>query len=480
MLRVFVLKEGKEPGQGVAYLDDGTMVVVDQGKRAIGRTIEVAVTSVLQTTAGKMIFCRWPEADRDARAKRGARRAASAGATPATAATYRGEKRRDADPRTARRRCAPGRERRRRLGAGGQRVLGPRTSTRQGVAPRRWVGRSRFFLVRVPLALALTAAYASAAASPRSRTARGRTTRRIGGAWSRLLLRLLRVDVRASGLEHVPAGPAVYAANHASALDIFVVFGHLPADFRIVYKGPCPSCRWWAGRSCSAGTSRSTAATPSARGEHRPPPPGGSAGGRASSSSRRARAAPTAPSGLFKRGSFGLAIDTGVPVVPVSLVGAKAACLTASRASARARSGWCSTRRWPAAEADARRQADERSAVPRCAVASPRRWARGARPATEPQDDGDGGSSRPPTAAPQMTCGRGRRPSDRGRNAPRTGGAPRRGRVARRARRRRRSTPFVTRPEFAPAFWGIEVRSLATAGRCTRGTRRRPSARRRT
>ncbi len=61
VLRVFVLKEGKEAGQGVAYLDDGTMVVVDQGKRAIGRTIEVTVTSVLQTTAGKMIFCRWPE-----------------------------------------------------------------------------------------------------------------------------------------------------------------------------------------------------------------------------------------------------------------------------------------------------------------------------------------------------------------------------------------------------------------------------------
>ncbi len=62
LMKVFVLKEGKEPGQGVGYLDDGTMVVVDQGKRALGRTIEVAVTSVLQTTAGKMIFCRWPEA----------------------------------------------------------------------------------------------------------------------------------------------------------------------------------------------------------------------------------------------------------------------------------------------------------------------------------------------------------------------------------------------------------------------------------
>ncbi len=61
ILRVSVLKEGKEAGQGVAYLDDGTMVVVEQGKRAIGRTIEVTVTTVLQTTAGKMIFCRWPE-----------------------------------------------------------------------------------------------------------------------------------------------------------------------------------------------------------------------------------------------------------------------------------------------------------------------------------------------------------------------------------------------------------------------------------
>jgi uncharacterized protein YacL len=61
VMRVFILKEGKEAGQGVGYLDDGTMVVVDQGKKALGRTIEVSVTSVLQTTAGKMIFCRWAE-----------------------------------------------------------------------------------------------------------------------------------------------------------------------------------------------------------------------------------------------------------------------------------------------------------------------------------------------------------------------------------------------------------------------------------
>jgi uncharacterized protein YacL len=61
VMKVFIIKEGKEAGQGVGYLDDGTMVVVDQAKRALGRTIEVSVTSVLQTTAGKMIFCRWAE-----------------------------------------------------------------------------------------------------------------------------------------------------------------------------------------------------------------------------------------------------------------------------------------------------------------------------------------------------------------------------------------------------------------------------------
>jgi uncharacterized protein YacL len=62
VMRVFIIKEGKEAGQGVGYLDDGTMVVVDQAKRALGKTIEVSVTSVLQTTAGKMIFCRWMDA----------------------------------------------------------------------------------------------------------------------------------------------------------------------------------------------------------------------------------------------------------------------------------------------------------------------------------------------------------------------------------------------------------------------------------
>src|SRR6185436_6323293 len=61
IMKVFVLKEGKEYNQGVAYLDDGTMVVVDNARKMIGKTIDIVVTSVLQTTAGKMIFGRYIE-----------------------------------------------------------------------------------------------------------------------------------------------------------------------------------------------------------------------------------------------------------------------------------------------------------------------------------------------------------------------------------------------------------------------------------
>ncbi len=61
LMKVFILKEGKEQNQGVAYLDDGTMVVVDNARKMISKTIEISVTSVLQTTAGKMIFGRFDE-----------------------------------------------------------------------------------------------------------------------------------------------------------------------------------------------------------------------------------------------------------------------------------------------------------------------------------------------------------------------------------------------------------------------------------
>jgi hypothetical protein len=66
-MRVFVLREGKEYNQGVAYLDDGTMVVIDGARKMINKTVDITVTSVHQTTAGKMIFGRYDERAEQAR-----------------------------------------------------------------------------------------------------------------------------------------------------------------------------------------------------------------------------------------------------------------------------------------------------------------------------------------------------------------------------------------------------------------------------
>jgi uncharacterized protein YacL len=89
-MKVFILKEGKEYNQGVAYLDDGTMVVVDNARKLIGKNIDVVVTSVLQTTAGKMIFGRFIEAGAAAQAQGQGPAAgaapAGAGSSPASAA----------------------------------------------------------------------------------------------------------------------------------------------------------------------------------------------------------------------------------------------------------------------------------------------------------------------------------------------------------------------------------------------------------
>lgn len=63
IIKVYLIKEGKESGQAVAYLDDGTMVVVDNARNHLGSNIDVTVTSVLQTTAGRMIFGKIKESD---------------------------------------------------------------------------------------------------------------------------------------------------------------------------------------------------------------------------------------------------------------------------------------------------------------------------------------------------------------------------------------------------------------------------------
>lgn len=79
-MRVLVIREGKEANQGVAYLDDGTMIVVEDGKRFINTQIRVVVTSVLQTVAGKMIFARAREGAEADEPTDGGRSRASGGA----------------------------------------------------------------------------------------------------------------------------------------------------------------------------------------------------------------------------------------------------------------------------------------------------------------------------------------------------------------------------------------------------------------
>jgi uncharacterized protein YacL len=91
-MKVFILKEGKEYNQGVAYLDDGTMVVVDNARKLIGRTIDVVVTSVLQTTAGKMIFGRHIEPGTLAQAQAQALGQAPGQGNPASDKHERGDK----------------------------------------------------------------------------------------------------------------------------------------------------------------------------------------------------------------------------------------------------------------------------------------------------------------------------------------------------------------------------------------------------
>jgi uncharacterized protein YacL len=68
-LSVHLIKDGKEAGQGVGYLDDGTMIVVEGGKKHIGETLDAVVTSVLQTVAGRMIFARPKAFEKDGAAR---------------------------------------------------------------------------------------------------------------------------------------------------------------------------------------------------------------------------------------------------------------------------------------------------------------------------------------------------------------------------------------------------------------------------
>ncbi len=206
VLRVFILKEGKEAGQGVAYLDDGTMVVVDQGKRALGKTIEVTVTSVLQTTAGKMIFCRWPEALSPAPAEDPHRRPPSDVPTGTGATSERRPPTRPSPVPNGVASFRPWRG-----GSAGSWSRPPSSPWSPWPSPSSPSSPASSIPAAAPDAGSADSGAGSSCASDGS------------GSGSR-------------GFENLPAGPAVYAANHGSALDIPIVFGHLPVDFRIIHK----------------------------------------------------------------------------------------------------------------------------------------------------------------------------------------------------------------------------------------------------
>jgi 1-acyl-sn-glycerol-3-phosphate acyltransferase len=150
----------------------------------------------------------------------------------------------------------------------------------------------------------------------------GRASNAVIRFWARLLLRIGGIRVKMLDGGRIPAGPVVFASNHASALDIPVLFGGLPA-FHIIYKrslGLIPFLGWslWAGRHIAidranpfkARRSLEVAAQRMSNGISVVVFPEGT----------RATGGEILP---FKRGSFVLAIQAGVPVVPVSLVGVK-------------------------------------------------------------------------------------------------------------------------------------------------------------
>lgn len=151
----------------------------------------------------------------------------------------------------------------------------------------------------------------------------GRWPQAVARAWSRMILFACGIRVVVEGASNAPTGPAVFAANHGSAFDIPILFGHLPADFRIVHKrslSALPIVGWHLflgghipidrGNPFKARRSLEVAARRIREGTSVVVFPEGTRGS-------------TPEVRHFKRGSFGLAMNAGVPVVPVSLVGVK-------------------------------------------------------------------------------------------------------------------------------------------------------------
>jgi 1-acyl-sn-glycerol-3-phosphate acyltransferase len=178
-------------------------------------------------------------------------------------------------------------------------------------------------LLSMPVAVICTVAFGIPSIAVGLVDTSGRFARRAAGAWGRLLLVTWGVRVVVAGRENVPSGPAVYAANHGSVLDIPILFGHLPVDFRIIHKRslysiPVVGAYLYLGRHIGIDRGRAFEARRSLA--------------RAAERIRRGTSVAVFPEGTrsadgtvrtFKRGSFVLALSAGVPVVPVSLAGVK-------------------------------------------------------------------------------------------------------------------------------------------------------------
>jgi 1-acyl-sn-glycerol-3-phosphate acyltransferase len=178
-------------------------------------------------------------------------------------------------------------------------------------------------LFAAPLAVLLTVGLGLPALLAGVLDRSGRRSHAVARSWSRLVLRVLGVRVVLHGAGHRPDGPAVYAANHGSALDIPILFDALPAPFRIVHKRSLylmPIVGLYLRLAGHIAVDRGNPF----RARH------GMA--RAAERIRAGTSVAVFPEGTrspdasvrpFKRGSFLLAIQAGVPVVPVSLAGVK-------------------------------------------------------------------------------------------------------------------------------------------------------------
>ena len=211
-MTVFILKEGKEYNQGVAYLDDGTMVVVDNARARIGKKLEIVVTSVLQTTAGRMIFGRHAEA--------------------ATAAPQEGR-------------------RGRRIAATGRPRAGVGRRKRVTLPPFHW-WRTVFFLIPAIAVYTIVLGIVSLDrrdCSTRSGRLPHKCAQMVGARDS-------VHERRESGSPDIRCPPndqsCVFVANHSSIYDTPIVFTGLPRQLRLMAKatlGYVPFIGWHLARS---------------------------------------------------------------------------------------------------------------------------------------------------------------------------------------------------------------------------------------